>query len=260
MQCNLRRLVVKIGTSSLTHNNGKTDIKHMSELVRVISDIANSGVSVAVVSSGAIAVGVGKLGLKSRPGDTEGRQAAAAVGQCELMFMYDKMFSEYGHTVGQMLITKSDVDDPERRRNMINTFEKLFELGVIPVINENDCVAVEEIVYGDNDCLSAVVAELIGADKLVILTDIDGLYDKNPSEYEDAKLIAKVPEITEEIIALAGGAGSDLATGGMVTKVRAAQIAGAAGIDTVVMNSTPADNLYSVCEGKNAGTIFKSRR
>ena len=184
----VKRLVVKVGTSTLTYDTGRTNIRRMHKLVSVLSDIVNSGIEVALVTSGAIGVGVGKLGLPARPEDTPGRQAAATVGQCELMFMYDKLFAEYGHTVGQMLITKSDVDNPERRQNLINAFEKIFEFGAIPIINENDSVAVEEIVYGDNDSLSAIVAALIGADALVILTDIDGLYDANPTENEDARL------------------------------------------------------------------------
>lgn len=256
MERHFNRLVVKLGTSSLTHATGKVDIRHVSQLVRVLSDIANSGVQIALVSSGAIAVGVGKLGLKQRPKDTPGRQAAAAVGQCELMFMYDKLFSEYGHTVGQMLLTKQDVDDPKRHFNLVNSFEKLFEMGAIPIVNENDCVAVEEIVYGDNDCLSAVVATLIKADRLIILSDIDGLYSADPSKDPAAELIREVRKIDDSIIAFAGGAGSERGTGGMVTKIHAAQIAAEAGIDTVVMNSSPADRLYDAAEGKSTGTLF----
>lgn len=256
MERHFNRLVVKLGTSSLTHATGKVDIRHVSQLVRVLSDIANSGVQIALVSSGAIAVGVGKLGLKQRPKDTPGRQAAAAVGQCELMFMYDKLFSEYGHTVGQMLLTKQDVDDPKRHFNLVNSFEKLFEMGTIPIVNENDCVAVEEIVYGDNDCLSAVVATLIKADRLIILSDIDGLYSADPSKDPAAELIREVRKIDDNIISLAGGAGSERGTGGMVTKIHAAQIAAEAGIDTVVMNSSPADRLYDAAEGKSTGTLF----
>ncbi|MEG2213277.1 MAG: glutamate 5-kinase, partial [Clostridiales bacterium] len=230
------RIVVKVGTSTLAYGNGKTNIRHMEALVKVLADLLNAGLQVVLVSSGAIGVGVGKLGLSVRPGDTPGRQAASAVGQCELMFMYDKMFSEYGHTVGQLLITKSDVDDGERRRNLINAFEKLFVFGAIPIVNENDSVAVDEIVYGDNDSLSAIVAKLIGADLLVILTDRDGLYDCDPAKFPAAKKIPVVETITAEIIELAGGAGSKLGTGGMGTKVQAARIAGEAGIDTIVIN------------------------
>ena len=170
-----RTIVCKAGTSTLTHETGRTNLRCMEELVMVLSDLMNQGRQVVLVTSGAIGVGVGKLGLSQRPKDTAGKQAAATVGQCELMFMYDKMFSQYGHKVGQLLITKEDVDDPKRRQNLVQTFEKLFDFGAIPIINENDAVAVDEIVYGDNDSLSAVVATLIHADALVILTETDGL-------------------------------------------------------------------------------------
>ncbi len=253
-----KRIVVKVGTSSLTHSNGKTNIRRIKELIEVLSDIANSGVQICFVSSGAIGVGVGKLGLKERPTDTEGRQAASSIGQCELMFIYDKFFSEYNYTVGQLLITKSDVESDERRHNLINTFNKLFEFGAIPVVNENDSIAVDEIVYGDNDNLSAIVAKLIDADLLVILTDADGLFDKNPNEFKDAKLIDTVETIDDKIISIASPHGSFLGTGGMATKVQAAKIATEAGIDTVVMNGNEPKKLYDLLEGKKVGTIFKA--
>ncbi len=256
----IKRLVVKVGTSTLTYDTGKTNIRRMHKLVSVLSDIVNSGVQVALVTSGAIGVGVGKLGLKERPSDISGRQAAATVGQCELMFMYDKLFGEYGHTVGQLLITKNDVDSAERRENLINTFEKLFDYGAVPIINENDSVAVDEIVYGDNDSLSAIVARLINADALIILTDIDGLYDDNPSENEDARLISQVDEITEELISVAGGHGSKFSTGGMVTKLHAAQIAMDAGIDTIVMNGAAPESIYKALDGKQIGTFFTGKK
>lgn len=256
----VKRLVVKVGTSTLTYDTGKTNIRRMHKLVSVLSDIVNSGIQVALVTSGAIGVGVGKLGLKERPSDISGRQAAATVGQCELMFMYDKLFGEYGHTVGQLLITKNDVDSAERRENLINTFEKLFDYGAVPIINENDSVAVDEIVYGDNDSLSAIVARLINADALIILTDIDGLYDDNPSENEDARLIAQVDEITEELISVAGGHGSKFSTGGMVTKLHAAQIAMDAGIDTIVMNGAAPESIYKALDGKQIGTFFTGKK
>ena len=220
-----KRIVIKVGTSTLTHSTGKTNIRRMKALVAVISDIVNSGIEVALVTSGAIGVGVGKLGLKDRPTDTAGKQAAATVGQCELMFMYDKMFGEFGHATGQFLITKRDVEHEECHNNLINAFEKTFEYGAIPIINENDAVAVEEIVYGDNDSLSAIVAKLVKADALLILTDIDGLYDDNPNENEDARIIPVVEEITEGLFEIAGGKGSKFGTGGMITKLIAAQIA-----------------------------------
>ncbi len=255
----VKRIVVKVGTSTLTYSTGKTNIRRMHKLVSVLSDIVNSGIEVALVTSGAIGVGVGKLGLKEKPADTAGKQAAATIGQCELMFMYDKLFGEYGHTVGQLLITKSDVDNDERRNNLVNTFNKLFDFGAIPVINENDSVAVEEIVYGDNDSLSAIVAKLINADALIILTDIDGLYDANPNENEDAKFIPVVSVIDEDLYAIAGGRGSTLGTGGMVTKLHAAEIAMGAGIDTIVMNGENPTDIYKALDGKQIGTFFKGK-
>lgn len=255
----VKRLVIKVGTSTLTHSTGKTNIRQMKKLVTVISDVVNAGIEVALVTSGAIGVGVGKLGLKERPEDTAGKQAAATVGQSELMFMYDKMFGEYGHVVGQLLITKRDVDNDETRHNLKNAFEKAFEYGCIPIINENDAVAIEEIVYGDNDSLSAIVAKLINADALFILTDIDGLYDKNPNEDEYARIIPVVEEITEDLFKIAGGKGSKFGTGGMVTKLQAAQIATEAGIDTIVMNGSEPENIYKAIEGHQVGTFFVAK-
>lgn len=254
----VKRIVVKVGTSTLTYNTGKTNIRRMHKLVSVLSDIANSGVEVALVTSGAIGVGAGKLGLSEKPADTPGRQAAATIGQCELMFMYDKLFGEYGHTVGQLLITKSDVENDERRENLVNTFNRLFDFGAIPIINENDSVAVDEIVYGDNDSLSAIVAKLIRADALIILTDTDGLFDGNPRENEDAKLIPLVTEIDDKLMELAGGNGSNFGTGGMVTKLHAAEIAMEAGIDTIVMNGEDPTDIYKALDGKQIGTFFKA--
>lgn len=255
---NPKRIVVKVGTSTLTYDNGKMNIRRLRRLVTVLADVVNSGIEVALVTSGAIGVGVGKLGLKEKPGDTPGRQAAATVGQCELMFMYDKFFGEYSHIVGQLLITKSDVENEERRANLINAFEKLFHFGAIPIINENDAVAVEEIVYGDNDSLSAIVAALIQADALIILSDIDGLYDANPTENEDAQLIPVVREITDEVFAMAGGHGTKFSTGGMITKLHAAKIAASAGIDTILLNGTEPENIYKVLDGRQIGTFFKA--
>ena len=228
-----QRIVVKVGTSTLTYDTGKVNLRRMDKLAQVISDLRNSGIEVALVTSAAIAVGVGKLGLPARPKDIPSRQAVATVGQCELMFMYDKLFSEYGNTIGQLLITRSDFESDERRANLSNSFEKLFEFGAIPVINENDSIAVEEIVFGDNDTLSAMVAKLVNADALIILSDIDGLYSGNPREDENAYLIPVVEEISDELMAIADTKGSTRGTGGMVTKLHAAQIATEAGIDTV---------------------------
>lgn len=252
----VKRIVFKVGTSTLTYKTGMINLRHVEQLVKTLADIHSSGVQVVLVSSGAIAVGVGKLGLTEKPKDTPGRQAAATVGQCELMFMYDKMFSEYGKSIGQLLITKEDMDDEQRHANLINAFNRLLDFGVIPVINENDAVAVEEIVFGDNDTLSAVVAECVNADALVILSDIDGLYTADPRTDASAKLIAEVHEIGEDILTMAQGAGSALGTGGMITKLHAAQIAGAAGIDTYIINSTPVSNIYRLMDGETVGTCF----
>lgn len=252
-----KRIVVKVGTSTLTYETGKTNIRRMAKLVSVLSDLLNSGMEVVLVTSGAIGVGVGKLGLRERPDDTPGRQAAATVGQCELMFMYDKLFGEYGHTVGQLLITRGDIENDCRKTNLVNTFEKLFAYGAIPIVNENDSVAVEEIVFGDNDSLSAIVARLVHADALIILSDIDGLYDSDPHKDADARLIPVVDEIDGRIRALAGGSGTQRGTGGMVTKLHAAELATEAGIDTIVMNGDAPQDLYKILEGRQIGTFLK---
>lgn len=253
-----KRVVVKVGTSTLAHPSGRANIREMERLVAVLADMMNQGIQVILVTSGAIGIGVGKLGLKEKPKDTPGKQAAATVGQCELMYMYDKMFSEYGHKVGQLLITKQDVEDAERHRNLCATFEKLFSWNVIPIINENDAVAVEEIVYGDNDSLSAIVAALVGAHTLIILTDIDGLYSANPKTHPEAMRIPVVEAITDDIRALAQGPGSKLGTGGMETKIRAAEIATEAGVETYVINGTPPGNIYRLLDGEDIGTHFKA--
>ena len=254
------RIVVKVGTSTLTYDTGKINIRRMSKLAQVLSDLKNGGKEVVLVTSGAIGVGVGKLGLKERPQDTPGRQAAATVGQCELMFLYDKFFSEYGNIIGQLLVTRSDFENDERHTNLHNSFMKLFEYGAIPVVNENDSVAVEEIVFGDNDSLSAHVAKIVDADLLVILTDIDGLFSANPRENENAVLIHNVDKIDDEILALAGGSGTSRGTGGMITKLHAAQIATEAGIDTVVMNGSDPEELYKLLDGRQTGTLFRAQR
>lgn len=253
MDC--KRIVVKVGTSTLTHDTGKTNIRQMKKLVSVLADIVNSGVEVALVSSGSIGVGAGKLGIEERPSDTASKQALSTVGQCELMFMYDKMFNEYSHTIGQILVTKRDLENDESKENLINSFEKLFEYGAVPIVNENDAIAIDEIVFGDNDALSAIIARFIGADKLIILTDIDGLYDKDPSD-KDAELIPEVNVITESLYEIAGGRGSKFGTGGMVTKLQAAEIAMEAGIEMVVTTGEKPSNIYKVLEGKPVGTKF----
>ncbi len=256
----LKRLVVKVGTSTLTYETGKTNIRRMMKLCSVLADLHNSGIDIVLVTSGAIGVGVGKLGLSEKPHDIPGRQAAATVGQCELMFMYDKFFGEYGQKIGQLLVTKSDFENEERRTNLTNTFEKLFEYGAIPIVNENDSVATEEIVFGDNDSLSAIVATLIEADGLVILTDIDGLFDANPTENPEARLIPVVDKIDDSIVSLCGGAGTKRGTGGMVTKIHAAQIATEKGIATVVMNGSAPQELYKLIDGRQCGTFFKPKK
>lgn len=254
-----KRIVIKVGTSTLTYDTGKINIRRLSKLAQVLSDLKNGGREIVLVTSGAIGVGVGKLGLKERPHDTPGRQAAATVGQCELMFLYDKFFGEYGNITGQLLVTKGDFENEERHTNLHNTFMKLFEYGAIPVVNENDSVAVEEIVFGDNDSLSAHVAEIVDADTLIILTDIEGLFSANPREDENAVLIHSVDEITDDILALAGGTGTNRGTGGMITKLHAAQIATAAGIDTVVMNGEDPEDIYKLLDGRQIGTLFKAK-
>jgi len=254
------KLVVKVGTSSLTHPTGKTSLRMIARLAAVLSDLRNAGREIVLVSSGALAVGVSFLGLPSRPQDTPSRQAAAAVGQCELMFLYDKYFGECGTKVGQLLLTMDDFSVAQRRANLLNTFTKLLELGAIPVVNENDSVSTEEIEglhLGDNDNLSAMVARLIGADALIFLTDTDGLYTSNPIEDDTAVLMPIVPRVTDEILALGGKSGSSRGTGGMLTKLQAAKLATEAGIDAVIMNGDTPENLYQLMDGRQVGTWFK---
>ncbi len=251
-----KRVVIKIGTSTLTHRTGMLNIRRIEQLVKVVADIKNSGKEVILVSSGAIGVGVGKLGLKQRPSDTPSKQACAAIGQCELMYIYDKQFSQYHHTVSQVLLTKDIVEDSVRKENVINTFESLLSYGAIPIVNENDTVSTEELVFGDNDTLSAIVASLTGADCLVIMSDIDGLYDKDPHKNADAKLIHYVPQITDEVIVLGEGKGSELGTGGMATKLQAAQIALDSNVQMAIVNGENANNLYDLFDGVQVGTIF----
>ncbi|MBQ8002286.1 MAG: glutamate 5-kinase [Clostridia bacterium] len=252
-----KRVVFKVGTSSLTYPNGRLNINKIDVLVRVIADLKNRGMETVLVSSGAIGVGVGKLGLAEKPKDMPSKQAAAAVGQCELMYLYDKLFSEYGHITGQVLLTKDAIEHDDRRTNAHNTFKRLLQMGVVPIVNENDAVSTEEIEFGDNDTLSAYVATLCDADVLVILTDIDGLYDKNPREHADATLISEVEEITDKIMALGGAAGSSRGTGGMITKLYAARIASAAGIRTVICSAEDPKDIYKVFNGEEIGTIFR---
>lgn len=252
-----KRIVVKVGTSTLTHKTGKTNISRISDLVNVLADLHNMGHEIILVSSGAIAIGTSRLGLKSKPDTIMGKQAAAAVGQGELMFLYDKFFGEYDVVVSQLLFTYDALEKSDNKEHLTNTFNQLLKYGSIPVVNENDSVSIEELLNGDNDCLSATVAELIGADMLILLTDTDGLYDGNPSENPEARLIDIVEEITEEIEAFAGGAGKR-GTGGFMTKVKAAKIATSAGIPVVVMNGADPKKIYDVLNGESVGTKFLS--
>ena len=253
------RVVIKIGTSTLTHATGKLNIRRVEKLCRVISDLKNAGNEIILVSSGAIGMGVGKLMLSEKPTDMPTKQACAALGQCELMYVYDNEFSKYNHNIAQILITAADVENEENHSNFRNTLFKLIEFGVLPVINENDTISTAEISIGDNDTLGAIVATSLEADLLILLSDIDGLYDKNPSE-PDAKLIPEVYEITADIEKMGGGKGSTLGTGGMATKIHAAQIATAKGIDMVIANGSDPDLLYGIFEGEKIGTRFYGRK
>ena len=250
------RIVVKIGTSTLAHPTGHLNIRRVEELCKVLSDIKNAGHEVILVSSGAIGMGVGKLGLRERPKDIPTKQAAAAVGQCELMYTYDKLFSEYHHTVAQLLITGADTKNAHRHQNFTNTLNRLLQLGALPIINENDTVATDEIVIGDNDTLAAIVAESVKADLLILLSDIDGLYTADPHRDPDAKRLTHVPELTPEIYALAGVSASTQGTGGMVTKLQAAKICLNAGCAMVIANGNQPENLYDILDGKPIGTLF----
>lgn len=253
------RIVVKIGTSTLAHATGHLNIRRIEEICKVISDVKNAGHEVILVSSGAIGMGVGKLGLSSRPSDIPTKQAAAAVGQCELMYTYDKLFAEYNHTVAQLLMTGDDLEDDERHQNFSNTLYRLLELSAIPIINENDTVATQELGIGDNDTLAAIVAKSIGADILVLFSDIDGLYTADPHKDENAVLIQKVTEINDEILALAGGKGSDFGTGGMVTKLSAAKVCLECGCDMIITNGENPMSLYDIVDGKSVGTKFTEK-
>lgn len=247
------RVVIKVGTSTLAHSTGRLNIKRTNDLCRVLSDLKNAGHEVILVSSGAIGMGVGKLGLLEKPTDIPTKQAAAAIGQCELMYVYDQRFTEYHHTVAQILLTGSDFTSEERHENFSNTMKRLLELQVLPIINENDTIATEEIKVGDNDTLSALVAVSAKAELLVILSDVEGLYSADPRKDSSAHLIEEVHGLTDEILALAGGEGSSLGTGGMRTKLRAAQICTAEGCDLVIANGNDPERLYDIIEGTGTG-------
>ena len=258
------RIVVKIGTSTLAHPTGRLNIRHVEELVKVLSDLKNAGHQIILVSSGAIGMGVGKLNLPGRPADMPTKQAAAAVGQCELMYTYDRLFAQYNHTVAQILLNAGDIQEPHRRANVENSLGRLLELGALPIINENDAVGTDEIgvstTIGENDTLSAIVAQLARADLLVILSDIEGLYTADPRRDPNARLIPVVEEVTPEIEALAGGKGSALASGGMATKLKAAKLTAQVGCDMVIANGQRPAALYDIAQGKPVGTRFLGRR
>ena len=247
------RLVIKVGTSTLAHETGKLNIKRTNALCGVLSDLKNAGHEVILVSSGAIGMGVGKLGLSEKPKDIPTKQAAAAVGQCELMYTYDRNFTEFGVAVAQILLTGSDFSAEDRHENFTNTLFRLLELGVLPIINENDTIATEEIKVGDNDTLSALVAVSAKADLLVILSDVDGLYSADPHKNADAKLIEQVDGCPDELFDLAGGEGSALGTGGMRTKLKAAKLCVKNGANMVIANGEDPEILYEIVNGKIGG-------
>ena len=258
------RIVVKVGTSTLCHQGRGLNLHNVDRLTRALADIKCSGHEVVLVSSGAIGAGVGRLSLSERPTELRLKQAVASVGQCELIHIYDKFFGEYGSAIGQVLLTKDDVERPTVRQNLIGTFEALLSLGIVPVVNENDAVGFEEIetehkVFGDNDTLSAIVAELVNADLLIILSDIEGLFNGDPHTNPNASLIPVVGELTTDIWELAGGVGSELGTGGMVTKLAAVQIAREAGIDTIITNGKNMENVYKAVAGVGVGTRFPAK-
>ena len=250
------RIVVKVGTSTLTHATGNLNIHRVEQLCKVMSDIKNAGHDMILVTSGATGMGVGKIGLSKKPQDLPTKQAMAAIGQCELMYTYDKLFSEYNHCVAQVLVTKADIDDEKHRQNFHNTLTRLLELKTIPIINENDSVATEEFFIGENDTLAVMVSININADMVILLTDIDGLYTADPRKDETASLIPVVEEITPEIMDLAGGTGSSFGTGGMATKIKAAKMAMEYGCNMVIANGSHPELLYDIVEGKAVGTRF----
>ena len=250
------RVVIKIGTSTLAHPTGHLNIRRTEKLCKIISDIKNAGHQVILVSSGAIGMGVGKLGLLKRPADIPTKQAAAAVGQCELMYTYDRVFSKYHHTVAQLLITGDDVEDDTRHTNFTNTLNRLLDLGAIPIINENDTVATAEIVIGDNDTLAAIVAQSVSADRLILLSDIDGLYTADPHKDPKAKLIHTVNVIDDALLSLAGASAGNQGTGGMVTKLQAAKICLDCNCEMIISNGSRPENLYDIMDGIEIGTKF----
>lgn len=256
-----KRIVIKVGTTTLTHKTGRLNIRRMERLVKTLADLQNSGREIILVSSGAIGLGMSKMGLRERPTDTPMKQACAAVGQCELMYMYDKLFGEYNLNVAQILLTRYILETP-RKNNVENTFYKLIEHNIIPVVNENDTVAIDELelAVGENDSLAAHVGMFCHADLLVIMSDIDGFFDGDPRTNPDAKLIPVVDKIDDRIRALAGDAVSGLGSGGMITKINAAEIAMNAGFDMAIVNGRNPDILYDLFDGKSVGTVFLANK
>lgn len=252
-----KRIVIKVGSSTLTYENGKPNLRRIEQLCRVVSDLRNRDIEVIIVSSGAVAVGVNRLRLPERPSDTRGKQAAAAVGQCDLMSIYDRNLAEYGYVSAQILLNRDVIEHEDRKNNVINTFNALLEFGAVPIVNENDSVSVEEIVFGDNDNLSAIVASLVEAQGLIILTDIDGYYDDDPRENPDARLIHSLDKITDEMIEAAGGNGTSRGTGGMRTKLEAARFASLHGTQTIIMSGDNPKKIFDVFDGHSVGTHIK---
>ncbi len=250
-----RRVVIKVGSSTLTHDTGRMNLARAEKLSMVISDLSNSGLTPVLVSSGSVALGVGRLQISPGSENIRLKQAAAAVGQCELMSMYDRFFSAYGKQIAQILLTKDVLDHENRRENAINTFESLFEMGIIPVVNENDTISYEGIKFTDNDMMASYVATILNADALIILSDIDGLYDKNPT-LPDAKIINRIEAITEEIEAAVAPTGTKRGTGGMATKLTAARLVTENGIPMVIANGSKPELLYDILGGKEVGSFF----
>lgn len=257
---NKKRIVIKIGSSSITHSEtGALNLTKLEILVREICDLKNMGKDVILVSSGAIAVGRRAIGVNHRPKNLAEKQACAAIGQAQLMMIYQKLFSEYGHQAAQVLMTKNTMIDNLNRKNAQNTFEELMVLGAVPIVNENDTVSTYEIEFGDNDTLSAIVSALVGADLLVLLSDIDGLYTDDPRKNPEAKFISCVEKLDDELLGMGKGSGSDVGTGGMATKLSAAQIATAAGADMIIANGDDFHVIHRIMQGSDIGTLFKGR-
>ena len=252
---NAKRVVIKVGTSTLCYKTGNLNIRRVRRLVEVMSDLKNQGKDIIFVTSGTVGIGVGKAGLLKRPSDIPTKQACAAIGQCELMNIYDREFSRYNHNVAQLLVTRDVISNKTRHENAFNTLHRLLEMKVIPIINANDTVSIEQLDFDENDTLSAVMAQLCEADLLVILTDVDGLYDMDPS-LPEAKHIPVVKKLTDEMISSAKSKGSELASGGMITKLEAASIAGENGIPTVIINGDEPENIYGIFEGTAKCTVF----